>query len=126
MELSYEERTDLTTVVIGTLDEWGLTPSEVIAVLGLPARTRPRELVRYRQGQPLPEDEAILESCRHILAIQHTLELIFPHNPGLSAAWATDPGNRYFGCAPVEVMLREGLMGIRRVRDLLECRSDWE
>lgn len=122
---TYEERCQLATVVVKTLDEWGLTAAQAVVVMGLPDRTRSREIVRYRQGTALPDDEAVIERCGHVLAIQHGLDLLFPHNPLMAAAWITDPGNRLFGRSPLEVMLDEGLKGLRRVRRCVEHGSEY-
>lgn len=112
-------------MVVAILDEWGLDAAAQIALLGLPARTRPREMIRYRRGTALPGDAEVLERCRQIVCIHHALALLFPHNPYMAAAWVSASGNRYFGRAPLSVMLEEGLAGMTAVCDLLENRSEW-
>jgi len=125
VDLNEQERGDLAMVAIKVMDSWGLEAEEQIILLGLPEKTRKRELNRYRHGSALPQEMAIIDRCRHILRIHHALELMFPLNPALSNAWVTDPGNRSFGKAPAAVMLDEGMEGIRRVCGILENEAEW-
>lgn len=126
MELNQEERGRLAVAIVNTLDEWGVGAAEQVRLIGLPEDTRPREITRYRRGTALPDDEEIIQRCQHIIGIQHALQLIFAHNPQFPGLWITDTANRHFDGSPVDVMLREGLGGMARVRKLLEPGSDWE
>lgn len=126
MSINREEREHLATMVVQIMDDWNLEPSVQVALLGLPAKTRPRELLRLRRGTAVPDEDAVLERCQHILRIHHALELLFAKNPALQPAWITDPGNRNFDCSPLQVMVEGGIDGMRRVSRLLECRDDWD
>lgn len=124
IQLSDEERTYLTSLVIGVLDDWGIEQKDQVALLGIP-NARPREITRLRRGAALPQDEAVIERCKHILGIHHALQLVFPHNPHMPNFWVTCT-NRQFNKTPLEVMLEEGIDGIRRVRGHLDCTSTWD
>lgn len=126
MELNQEERSRLAVAIVHTLDDWGIGAAEQVTLIGLPDKTRPREITRYRNGTPLPDDEEVIQRCRHIIGIHHALELIFAHNPRFPGLWLTDPANRHFEGSAVDVMLREGLPGMARVRRLLESGSEWD
>lgn len=125
MDLTQEERSRLAVAIVHTLDDWGVGPVEQIGLIGLPEKTRPRDITRYRNGTALPDDEEVIQRCQHIIGIHHALQLIFAHNPQFPGLWITDPANRHFDGSPVEMMLREGLSGMARVRRLLENGSDW-
>ena len=125
MELNHEERSRLAVAIVRTLDDWGVGAAEQVALIGLPENTRPREIMRYRRGTALPDEEDVIQRCQHIIGIHHALELLFAHNPKFPGLWVTDPANRHFDGSPVDVMLREGVEGMARVRRLLERGSDY-
>lgn len=125
IELNYEERCRLSVLVMAVLDTWKVERTDQLHLLGM-AAGRGRELARLRNGNPFPEDDAVFERARHILGIDDALQVIFPRNGNMSAFWLTNPNNRQFGRAPVEVMLDEGLAGMRRVWSHLDCTQDWD
>lgn len=126
VELNYEERLRLGPLVMGVLDEWQITDEAQMALLGLPDGTPSRQLTRYRHGSaPMPEEADIIERSRHILGIQQALHLIFALNANMPGFWLTNPNNRQFGRAPMEIMLDEGLDGMRRVWGHLDCTQNW-
>jgi len=125
MELNHEERGCLAVAIVRTLDDWGIGAAEQVTLIGLPEKTKPREITRYRNGTALPEDRDIIQRCQHIIGIHHALQLIFAHNPQFPGLWVTDPKNRHFNGSAVDVMLREGVDGMARVRRLLERGSDY-
>lgn len=121
LNLTETDRAELARILMSLFDDWQLTAAERIQLLKLPADTRPRVLERYRQGTPLPADEELLNRAEHFLSIYHLLEMIFPHNPHLAQLWITTP-NRYFNeYTPLQVMLAEGMIGIQRARQHLDC-----
>lgn len=123
--LSPEERTNLAMLVMSILDEWRLVPNEQIFLLGLPDDTKPRELSRYRNGSaPLPEDDGILSHAQHVLGIQESLHVVFPLNRNMPLFWLTHR-NKTLNGIPLQVMLDEGLGGMRRVWGQLDCTQNW-
>lgn len=127
IELNYEERLRLGALVMEVLDDWGIEGNVQMSLLGMPEKTRPRELNRLRSGStPFPESDDSVQRARHILGIQNALHLIFPRNPHMPAFWLTNPNNRQFGRAPLEVMIEEGLSGMSRVWGHLDCTQGWD
>ena len=57
-ELSEGDRTQLGEVVIAILDSWGIKEELQIVLLGLPDKTKPRHLTRFRRGQ-----QALPQGC---------------------------------------------------------------
>ena len=61
-----------------------------------------------------------LEGAEHLCAIHVALGQIFAHNPKLAALWPTTSNNALQKLSPMDVIRRDGLAGIKRVRSLLE------
>lgn len=126
VQLNQEERQMLGPMVMEVLDDWQLNDEACLALLGLPEKTRARELTRYRHGNtPIPDDADVVERTRTIIGIQQALHLIFARNPNMPGFWLANRNNRQFGRAPMEVMLEEGLAGMQRVWGHLDCTQNW-
>lgn len=123
--LNHEERCILARLVMETLDDWQIDPGDQLALLGLPEGTRTRELTRLRGGAPFPDDTLQVSRARHILGIQSSLHMIFPHNRNMPAFWLHH-GNRYFPDSPLSVMIDDGLPGMHRVWSHLDCTQNWD
>ena len=123
--LSLDDRGDLARLVIDIMQEWQLSPEQQLNLLGMPEDCRPRELVRLKNGSPLPEDELILDRARHILGIQHSLHIVFPMNQNMPKFWLKNK-NRFLKGVPLYIMMGEGLDGMHRVWRHLDCTLNWE
>lgn len=126
VELSDGERTVLGQVVTEILDKWGIKDDLQIVLLGLPEKTKPRQLTRYRQGQqPLPQDDELLTRAKHVLGIQNALEFMFPLNKSMPNFWLRNR-NRSLKGIPLTIMLETGLLGMERVWRVLDCTQNWD
>ena len=126
VELSDSERTRLGQIVTEILDNWGIKDELQIELLGLPKKTKLRQLTRYRQGQqPLPQEEELLERAQHILGIHESLELMFPLNKSMPNFWLRNR-NRSLKGIPLRIMLETGLIGMGRVWGILDCTQNWK
>ena len=105
--------------------EWGLDAADQIALLGLPADTKSRALLRYGRGTPLPGDPELIARAESLLAIQHALHSAFPHNPALGALWITTRSAVLGERSPLEVMQAGGLDSIRQMLLRLTGASTW-
>jgi hypothetical protein len=124
-DLDHQRRIDLSETVMALLEQWGVTPEDQIRLLGLPPGLRPRKLVQYRSGTPLPEEDEISVRIHYLLSIHKALATLFPHNPQAADYWLTTP-NRYFErTPPLEVMLQRDLEGMRLVLDHLTGTGEW-
>jgi len=124
-ELNYEERCQLSQMVMNILDDWQLSTDEQLALLGMPEDTRSRELTRLRHGSPYPEDNLLIDRARHLIGIHESLHVIFPHNRNMPAFWLRHR-NRQFPNSPLSVMLDDGVSGMHRVWCYLDCTRNWE
>lgn len=122
--LSDEERGELAVFVTDILTEWKLTPEESLSLLGHSEDTKPRQLSRYKRGNPLPQDEAILQHVEAILGIQHSLHVVFPLNRNMPLFWLSHR-NKQLGGIPLRIMLDDGLHGMNRVWGTLDCTQNW-
>ena len=125
-DLGYEERMEITRLIIALLDSWELADSEQIFLLGLPEGTRSRVVRGFRRDTPLPEDPVVQERVEHLAGIADALRTSYPMNPSAGAQWMQKPHRRFGNRAPVAVMLEDGLDGILAVRVHLDCAYDWE
>lgn len=124
-ELNHDEQVNLTQRIITMLDDWRLTSSEKLTLLGLPEGTRSRSLQKYQQGTPLPFDETVRKHVEHLLGIGHSLRLANPRNTAAGSLWLKRPHRRFDNRTPVAVMLAEGLAGIVDIRKEVDCSFDW-
>ena len=56
--ISPERRLLITLKVMESLDQWGLSGEQILAVLDFPEGHRSRHLQKYRKDTPLPDIEA--------------------------------------------------------------------
>lgn len=124
-DLNENDRANLALLVMGILEEWRLSPEAQLALLGMPEKTKPRELSRFKRGTPLPDDENVLNHAKHILGIQDALHLVFPLNRNMPLFWLNHR-NRQLKGIPMQIMLQDGLYGMRRVWGILDCTVNWE
>lgn len=125
LELNYDERCQLSVLIIEMLQQWRMSEDEQLALLGMPAETRPRELTRLGRGAPFPEVSEQEQRARHLLGIDEALQVIFPHNRRMASFWVRH-GNKKFPESPLTVMLSEGLAGMDRIWRHLDCTRNWE
>lgn len=117
--VSVDERSALARMVAQAFENWGLDTDESLAILGLgPQDTDP--LCSYRQGEPLADNRELLERAGHVLGIHKDLRLLFPHDREKAYCWMKTHNRAFDGCTPAEVVSREGVQGLLRVRGYLD------
>lgn len=123
--LTDDERAALAQLALEILSEWKVTPTESLALLGMPEGTKPRELSQYKRGTPFPQDETIISHAEHILGIQESLHVVYPMNRNMPLFWLTHR-NKPLGGIPLKIMLDDGLHGMGRVWGILDCTQNWD
>lgn len=116
---SREGRIALAKMVIRLFDLWCLNTQEQMALLGLSEGAR-MTLARYRKGEPLADNRDLLDRVANLLSIHRSLRILFPKNHDLSYRWPTTPNRAFEGRTPVEVVRREGFLGLLIVRRYLD------
>jgi hypothetical protein len=122
---TYDERVAIAHAVIGLLDTWRVEAHDQIRLLALPADTKPRQLRRYYENTPLPDDPAIWERVEHLIGIGDALRTSYPHNQHAGAIWLKRVNYRFDDRTPLAAMIEDGIAGILAVRTHLDCAYDW-
>ena len=99
--------------------EQGWTVVSAASAAGLSERQAYRWLARYRSGEPLADNQDLLDRVGCLLGIHKVLRIMFPHNRDLVYRWMTAP-NRRLSKRPVDVVLEHGFEGLLAVRRYLE------
>lgn len=119
-DLSNEEnRRRLTKMIMRLFDHWKLTTADQLELLGLSANSR-RMLSEYRKNKALPNNRDILDRLGWLLIIHEDLRTLYPNNPDLCYTWINKKIRHLDNWTPLEVMKKQGLIGIFRVTQLLE------
>jgi len=126
LHLSPEQKLDFTRSVIEMMDDWGLQDSEQIMLLGLPDDTRSRQIRKFRNDTPLPEEEVVLERVEHLMGIADALRTSYPTNAMGGSMWMNRRNSRFQDRTPLQAMLEDGIRGIVAVRIHLDCAYDWQ
>lgn len=61
-----------------------------------------------------------LEGAEALCAMHVALGQMFAHNPQLAALWPTTPNKALGNLSPLEVIRRDGMDGLKRVRGFLD------
>ncbi|WP_455208908.1 MbcA/ParS/Xre antitoxin family protein [Kaarinaea lacus] len=123
MEL--ERRVDLARTLMAVLRNWGLTEQQKVSLLGLPEDTKARTINKFASGTPFPDDYESLMRANYLLSIQNAVDSLFPHNATAANYWMTTSSHYFAEHTPLEIMLNEGLEGMKRVLNYLNGVEDW-
>ncbi len=119
------DRLELSRTILSVLEEWGTDARQVIALLALPAETKPRVLTRYGESLSLPDVAEINERIEHLLGIAEALQTSYPLNRAAAGLWLKRANPRFDNRSPLAVMIDEGLIGMCTVRAHVDCAWDW-
>ncbi len=120
------ERRAETYRTISLLESWGLAAHQMQTLLQLPASVKPRDLARFRDAEPFPDDPVVNRRMGYLLRIEDALHTYFPRNPEMRTLWVKR-GNKQFGKkAPVAVMIEDGESGLIAVLSHLDCTFAWD
>ncbi len=120
-----EERIQITQAVMQLLDDWNISASHIITLLGLPGKTRTRHLERFRNSIPLPNDPAVMRRVEHLAGIADALRTTFPRNSTMGSIWLRKPHRRSKNHAPLDIMIRD-INGLIAIRAELDCAYAWQ
>ena len=113
------DRANTSKMLVRLFDHWSLTTAEQLGLLGLSQSNR-AALTNYRKGQPLANDRDKLERASILLSIHKSLRLLFPSNRELAYSWMKQPNRAFHGLSPVELIDRDGMVGLYMVRAYLD------
>jgi len=121
-----QQLTEISKHTIRLLDEWGLNGQQVIEILALPKKIKPRHLDRFRDGEAFPHDEIIMSRIEHITGIADALRTSFPRNAHMGVIWMRTPHKRFHNQTPLQLLIKQGLSGLLQVRAELDCAFAWD
>jgi hypothetical protein len=125
-ELTHDERIALTQRTMGLLESWGLSATDMMVLLQLPESVKARNIARFREEEPFPDDVEVNRRVAYLLRIEEALHTYFPRNPEMRDMWVKR-GNKQFGKrAPVAVMVEDGESGLISVLSHLDCTFAWD
>lgn len=124
-EMSADDYSALTKLIMLILDEWDLSAAEQLKVLNLPEDTPPRALRKYRNGQSFPRNTDVFERLEHIVGIFEALRTSYPHNKNMAIIWIKKRNRHFVTRPPIVVITEDGLPGLVQVRAHLDCTFDW-
>jgi hypothetical protein len=124
--ISPEKRVMITQRVMASLDEWGLSGDQILALLDFPQGHRSRHLQQYRKDTPLPDIESINARVVRLLGIIDALRTTYPRNVNMGPRWMNTPHRRMQDRTPVHTMLEDGESGVITVLSELDCAYAWE
>ncbi|WP_353572354.1 antitoxin Xre/MbcA/ParS toxin-binding domain-containing protein [Candidatus Albibeggiatoa sp. nov. BB20] len=125
MQVSPQQRTTLSRIVMQILDDWEIADNDKITILSLPAETKPRVMNRYRNSTELPDTPEINQRIEQLVAISEALRTTYPHNYRMSMHWLNTPHRRFNQKTPLSMILDQGLSGMMAVRADLDCAYAW-
>ena len=113
--LAEDDKFALSRKVLQVLADWGLEPMVQCELLGLPQGEAGRVFRRLRQGASLPESREVWTRVALLLRLDNAIHQLFPHCAHAANLWVTSPNPRCSHRTPLEIMLADGLEGIRRI-----------
>ncbi|HKQ81271.1 MAG TPA: antitoxin Xre/MbcA/ParS toxin-binding domain-containing protein [Steroidobacteraceae bacterium] len=116
---SREDRVVLARAVSKLFALWELSAGDQLSLLGL-SETNRIALQRYAKGEALAANRDLLERVGHLLGIQKSLKLLYPHNAEIVNGWMSSPNSKFDGASPVEIVRKFGFAGLLMVRGTLD------
>lgn len=124
-KMNLEDRVAFTRAIIHLLDSWDVNAADQVALLALPAGTRPGAIRQFRQSTPFPENAGMMKRIEHLIGIADALRTSYPRNAHMGSIWMNKINHRFDNRTPLATMLEDGLGGIIAVRTHLDCSYDW-
>jgi uncharacterized protein (DUF2384 family) len=120
---SDEERAQLAYMVLALFKRWGLEDSQKLELLGLSPRAK-KQLEAHKKGRPLDADPETLGRASGLLSLHNHLANRFPGDDDVRTyTWVATPHPELDERTPLDVMLGEGVPGIRRVLELAQSEA---
>lgn len=119
-DFSEDARRDLARVISALFERWQLDSELQMQLLGMSPKSR-KQLPKYRAGDcALPGNRDTLDRSGYLLGIHKGLRLLFPEDEELRFSWVHRRNRALEGETPLEVMVRDGLLGIARIARLID------
>ncbi|MBT3346842.1 MAG: hypothetical protein HOM84_05295 [Thiotrichales bacterium] len=120
----YEERISQAHAVMSLFQEWDIGKPQQMKLLGIEGEER--ELTKFRNGSPLPDNREVLERVDSLIKIGNALHINFPRTLAGGAIWLRNTNKYLPKRPPLTIMLEDGIVGIRQVLVRLDCTQGWD
>ncbi|QIK36713.1 DUF2384 domain-containing protein [Caldichromatium japonicum] len=121
-----DERLRLTQYVMQLMDDWGLMARDIVSLLRLPESIKPRQIGRFRDQEPFPDEPLINRRLAYLVRIDQALLTYFPRNPEMRRLWMRRANKQFGHRAPLAVMIEDGESGLISVLSYLDCTFAWD
>lgn len=81
-------------------------------------------LTRYRKGEPLADNRDLLDRVAALLSIHQSLRILFSQNRELAYKWPVTANRAFDGQSPVELIRKEGFLGLLIVKRRLDFERE--
>jgi hypothetical protein len=117
---STASRTQLAMMIMQLFELWDLDTGAQLNLLGLSETSRAM-LSKFKKGEsPLSNHRDSLDRVGWLLAIHKSLRLLYPQNPELRYDWVNRKNKALNNEAPIEIMIREGILGLAKISRYLD------
>ena len=124
-QLSPDDRLQLTREIVDLLDDWGVSATNRVNLLGMSEGTKARSMAKYGVDFAFPADQEVYIRIEHLIGIADALRTSYPRNAHMGKFWLNQKNKRFANRTPLICMLEDGLNGIVTVRVHLDCAYDW-
>jgi hypothetical protein len=124
-QLTDQDLVDLTEVMSHIFRIWGVSSETQRSLLGLSPVAAEGLRAPLEEGGAFPAREECLDRAEQLMAIHECLRTAYPRSGAMAAHWLKQPHRRMDLRTPLDVMLEDGLPGLKQVRGLLDCTQNW-
>lgn len=124
--LDETSRVRLANEIMDLFDHWQVSLEDRILLLGLPGEIRKRHLYKFGEDMPLPDDEKVMARAEHLMGIADALRTYFPNSSHARSRWMRTTSKKFPKTPPIQIMLRDGVSGLIRIRSHLDCTFAWD
>ena len=125
-ELDEATRIRLANEIMELFENWQVGMDDQITLLGLGDSIKKRHLYKLREDMPLPNDRRVMERAEHLMGIADALRTYFPNSPHARSRWMSNTSKKFPHMPPIQIMLRDGVSGLIRIRSHLDCTFAWD
>jgi hypothetical protein len=116
-------RKQLAMMIMRLFELWALDTGAQLNLLGLSETSRAL-LSKLKKGEsPLSNHRDSLDRVGWLLAIHKSLRVLYPQNPELRYDWVNRKNKALNNEAPIEIMTREGILGLAKISRYLDFLS---
>lgn len=105
--------------IMKLFQHWELSQEAQCSLLGIrfPNHNRLKYMKKGLIGIPTGRDSH--DRVGHLLGIHKALRLLYRKNPELLYGWVRMRNRQFNGCTPLEIMIKDGYLGISKVHNYL-------